>query len=165
MTQKLLNPSREDAVRLTRNEKIAMMWMYQVATVLCELPKDLRGRIEMIPDGSARIEWLTKEVESLVDDLRVTIPEAQRLSLNNTAHDCEMRLAPKATPNETTVVIQKEEFRSLVDFARIQCLQCTETDTDCEKTCDLYKLLTVILPLDDYHSTFLCPYNLGEWKN
>ena len=166
MKQQLINPSRDDAIRLTRTEKIAMMWLYQAATVLCELQNGLSDeRIDMVENGRERLEKLSKEVEQLVDDLRVTIPENQRMNIHNTSLDCEMRLTPKATPSAVSVVIQKEEFRSLVDFARIQCLTCTESDTECEKKCDLYKLLTVILPLDNYHSTYLCPYNLGEWKN
>ncbi len=161
----LITPSREDAIRLTRTEKIAMMWLYQASTVLCEMQDGLSDeRIDMVENGRERMAKLAAEVEQLVDDLRVTIPENQRMNIHNTSMDCEMRLTPKATPSSVSVVIQKEEFRSLVDFARVQCLQCAETDTECEK-CELYKLLTVILPLDDYHSTYLCPYNLGEWKN
>ena len=165
MKQQLINPSVKDAIRLTRNEKIAMMWLYQAATVLCELQNGLSDeRIGMVENGLERLKKLSEEVNQLVDDLRVTIPENQRMNIHNTSLDCEMRLTPKATPSSVSVVIQKEEFRDLVDHARVHCLTCTETDTECEE-CDLYKLLTSILPLDDYHSTYLCPYNMGEWKN
>lgn len=166
MKQSLMNPSRNDAIRLNRTEKIAMMWLYQAATVLCELQNGLSDeRIGMVENGRERMEKLSADVEQLVDDLRVTIPENQRMNIHNTSLDCEMRLTPKATPSSVSVVIQKEEFRELVDFARVQCLTCTYTDTECEERCSLYKLLTSILPLDEYHSTFLCPYNMGEWKN
>lgn len=164
LTHNLVNPSREDAVRLTRDEKIAMMWMYQVATVLCEAPKELQRRIGMIENGPERMRKLTEEVEKLIIDLRVTIPENQRMNLHRTAQDCEMRLAPKASPMKTTVVLQKEEYRQLVDAARVKCSDCAEDDTSCEK-CGLFQLMTVINPLDDYHNSFLCPYNLREWKN
>ena len=75
-----------------------------------------------------------------------------------------MRLAPKATPSKTSVVMQKEEYRSLVDMARIKCTECAEDDVSCE-ACELFQLLTVINPLDEYHGRFLCPYNLGKWRN
>lgn len=163
-TPHLKIPSRSDAMRLRRSEKIAMMWMYQVGTVLEEVPKDLEERLEMIENGKERVKKLQEDSEALIEELRVTIPEAQRVNLHHTAQDYEMRMLPKATPSKNSVVLQKEEYRTLVDFARAKCHDCSEDDIDCEK-CPLYQILTVIQPIEDYHLLFLCPYNLGEWKN
>ena len=33
------------------------------------------------------------------------------------------------------------------------------------KNCELYRLLTTILPLDKYEGTQLCPYNMATWGN
>ena len=78
--------------------------------------------------------------------------------------DYEMRLTPSATPSELNVIMAREEFRTLVDSAREKCRECVQDDTECEE-CGLYRLLTSIVPLDEYHSMNLCPYNLGRWKN
>lgn len=78
--------------------------------------------------------------------------------------DYEMRLTPKLTPTTSRIIMEKEEFRELVDIARTKCHDCTEDNDSCAK-CRLFKLLTSILPLDDYNGGLLCPYNLGEWAN
>jgi hypothetical protein len=125
---------------------------------------EMRSRFEMIPQGTERLLWVSDETDKLLNELRETVPIEQRLNLQNTAQEYEVRLTPKATPSKTNVVMRKEEFREIVDFARTKCIDCMESDTDCEK-CKLFKLLTVLLPLDDYHNGMLCPYNMGEWAN
>lgn len=159
-----IEPSREDAVRITRTEKMGMIILAYVATCFDDLQKDLKDRLAMIPDGEARLKELSEKCDQLLHETRLTIPMNQRMSLQNTAMDFEMRLAPKASPSKTTVVMEKEEFRHLVDSARARCRECMDSDEEAEK-CDLYQLLTSVLPLDDYHNNYLCPYNLGEWKN
>ena len=164
IVKKLRDPSIENAVRLTRTEKMSMILLSYAATILCDLGKEISDRIEMVENGPERIRELAEKSERFLNDIRVTIPMNQRQSLENTASDFEMRLTPKATPSQTSVLMQKEEFRELVDYARATCKECTLDDCECEE-CGLYKLLTVILPLEEYHGRLLCPYNLGEWKN
>lgn len=164
IVKKVLEPSKADAVRLTRDEKMGMIMLAYVATVAEDLKKDIWKRLEMIDNGAERLNTITELLNGLMKDLRPTMPLNQRMNLSNTMEDYEVRLTPKATPSKTTVVMQKEEFRELVDKARVACRECSETDEDCEK-CELYQLLTVILPLEDYHYGLLCPYNLGEWGN
>ena len=160
----MLHPSREDAVRLTRQEKMCMIILAYVATVLDEMRSEMKDRFGMIENGNERIDRVSQEVDALLNELRLTAPLNQRMNLQNTARDFEIRLTPKMTPSKTSVVMQKEEFKELVDHAREKCRDCMEDDVNCEK-CSLYQLMTVLLPLDDYHDGMLCPYNLGEWAN
>ena len=164
MVKKLLNPSRPDAVRLRRSEKMALFQLMYVASVLEDIRVDLAERLTMIPDGQKRMDEFTKTADELLSELRVTAPENQRISMQNTATDYEMRLTPVTTPCSDNVLLTKEEFRELVDSARVRCRECTDDDSECEK-CGLYQLLTSILPMESYHSLNLCPYNLGEWVN
>ena len=164
IVQKLLDPSRPDAVRLRRDEKLAMFHLMYAATTLEDLRKDLLERLGMIDHGEDRMENASMCVDELLNDLRVTVPENQRINLQHTSEDYEVRLVPKQTPGNLNVIVTKEEFRQLVDCARAKCRECVLDDGECEE-CELYRLLTSILPLDDYHSMNLCPYNLGEWKN
>ncbi len=157
-------PSRPDAVRLRRNEKFAMMHMMYVATTLEDLQKDLADRLGMLENGSERMKTVAELADRLLTDLRVTVPEDQRVSMENTGKDYEMRLAPKMTPCGNNVIMTADEFRALVDAAREKCRECVMDDTECEN-CELYRLLTCVLPIDDYHSINLCPYNLGKWAN
>lgn len=159
-----LYPSREDAVRLKRSEKLAMIVLAYVTTVMDDLQEELKDRIQMVDNGAERLKRLSEETERLLNDLRLTVPMNQRMNLQNTGHDFDMHLTPKLSPTSTSVIMQKEEFRELVDHARVRCRECTEDDNECEK-CKLFQLLTVILPMDDYHARLLCPYNLGEWAN
>ena len=164
IVKKQIDRSRDDAVRLTRTEKMSMISLAHAATVLDELQEELKNRIGMIDCGEDRLRMLSRETDRLLHDLRLTIPENQRLGLQHTAMDYECRIVPKLTPSTTNVVMCKEEFRELVDSARTRCGECTMDDHECEK-CPLYNVLTSVLPLDDYHNTYLCPYNLGEWGN
>ena len=164
ITREMLSPSREDAVRLTRSEKMAMITLAYVATVLEELQDELKDRLGMVSAGTDMLFDASQYANRLLNELRMTIPIEQRMNLQNTAQEYEVRLVPKATPSKTSVVMQKDEFKELVDLARVKCMDCMENDEACVK-CRLYKLLTVLLPLDDYHDGMLCPYNMGEWSN
>lgn len=164
IVRKLLNPSRPDAEPLRRFEKMAMLHLMYAATILDELPVDIADRLNMVPDGISKLKHISELTDALLDELRVTIPENQRLNLQNTADDYEIRLTPKATPGKDNVLMMKEEFRTLVDASREKCMECTLDDNECSG-CGLFKLLTSILPVDDYHARILCPYNLGKWGN
>ena len=162
ITKTDIAPSRADAVRINRAEKMGMIVLAYAATILDDLQTEIADRLKMIDNGPERLKELSEQVDGLLNEIRLTIPENQRLNLQNTARDFEIRLTPKMTPTKTSVVMQKEEFKELVDHARKRCVDCMESDEDCEK-CKLFQLLTVILPLEDYHDGMLCPYNLGEW--
>lgn len=164
IVQKVLQPSRDDAVRLTRIEKMAMLQLAYVATVLEELQNDLGNRLEKIDQGAEKMHVLASGSDEILNDLQLTVPMNQRMSLQNTAMDYEMRLTPKLTPMSTNVIMDKDEFKEIVDIARTKCHDCTEDSNTCTK-CRLFKLLTSILPLEDYDGGLLCPYNLGEWAN
>lgn len=164
IVRKLQNPSRPDAVRLRRNEKFAMMHMMYAVTTLEDLQKDLSDRLDMVGNGHDRMRDAAALADRLLTDLRVTVPEDQRSSMEHTGEDYEMRLVPKLTPSKSNVVMTVDEFKALVDAARTRCRECILDGEECEG-CDLYRLLTCVLPMDDYHCLNLCPYNLGEWKN
>lgn len=164
ITREMLSPSRDDAVRINRAEKMAMIVLAYSCTILEDLKTDLHDRLGMIENGTERLNELSANADALLHDLRVTIPINQRMNLQNTAQDFEIRLSPKAAPCKTNVVMQKTEFKELVDYARSKCVDCMDSDEECGK-CGLYQLLTVVLPLDNYHDGMLCPYNMGEWAN
>ena len=164
IVKKLRDPSVDGAVRLTRSEKMSMILLSYAATVLSDLRSELSDRLEIVENGSERMKELAVKSEELLNEIRRTVPMNQRMQLHNTASDFEMRLTPKATPTTTNVVMQKEEFRELVDYARATCKECTLDDNECER-CGLFQLLTVVLPMDEYHGQLLCPYNLGKWGN
>ena len=164
ITKEMLSPSRDDAVRLNRSEKMGMITLAYVATVLEDMQTEMKDRLYMVQGAPETLHDVSQETDWLLNELRKTIPIEQRLNLQNTAQEYEIRLVPKATPGKTVVVMQKEEFKDLVDQARAKCVDCMESDKDCEK-CKLFRLLTVVLPLEDYHNGMLCPYNMGEWGN
>lgn len=159
-----LYPSRDDAVRMTRQEKLSMLWFSNASQTVDELQKEIAGRLAMIPDGQERMKKVGEELDDMLHEVRLTIPIEQRKALQNTASDYEVRMTPKLAPSVTNVIMTKEEFRELVDIAREKCRDCTEDDNTCT-SCQLFKLLTSVLPLDGYNGGLLCPYNLGEWAN
>lgn len=163
--RKIAEPSREDAVRLTRRERDSIVFFMNAVCVLEDLVGDLGKRLEMIPDGQERMKECGLAADQLLHELKLTIPMEQRKNLENTAGDYMMRLVPKYEPvSNRNILVDKEDYRALVDAAQVKCMDCVETDETCEK-CKLFQLLTVIQPMEDYHSQNLCVYNMAGWEN
>ena len=158
------NPSRADAYDMTRNEKASLQYMAHAVSALVEAKEDLKTRLGMIENGGERMAKLADEAINMLTELRMTVPEKQRISMVNTTKDYEIRLVPKFTPSTHNVVVQKEDFRELVDAAQVKCRDCTLDNEECRQ-CKLYKLLVTVLPMDSYEGTFLCPYNMAIWEN
>ena len=164
MKELFVHPTRPDAKDMTRDEKACLTFLMNAASALMDAQGDLAERLKMIDGGPELMKTVAEGSVKLLTELRMTIPERQRTSLANTAKDYEMRLVPKMTPSKICVIVQKEDFRELVNAAQVQCRECAELNEDCGK-CKLFRLLQVILPLDSYDTTFLCPYNMAEWEN
>ena len=93
-----LEPSRDDAVRMSRNEKTSMLMLSYAAAILEDLPDEIGDRIAMVENGHERIRKISADVNDLLQEIRVTIPMNQRQNLVNTVDDYEARFVPKATP-------------------------------------------------------------------
>ena len=157
-------PSREDAWLVTRGEKISILFLMNTVSAMMDSRDELRDRLAKIEGGQEMMDSMCETSEKLLTEIRRTIPTDQRHNINNVSRDMEMRMVPKATPRKTTVLLQKEEFRTLVDAAQVKCSDCTDDNEECRK-CKLFQLLTVILPMDGYDDSFLCPYNARDWGN
>ena len=157
-------PSREDAWDVTRGEKLSILFLMNTVSSMMDSREELRNRVSRIEGGQEMMDTMCTVSEKLLNEIRRTIPEKQRHNINNISKDMEMRLRPKQTPSETNVVIDKEDFREIIDATQVRCRECTDDNEECKK-CDLYKLLLIHLPLDRYDGTFLCPYNNRDWEN
>lgn len=157
-------PSREDAWDVTRGEKLSILFLMNTVSSMMDSREELRNRVSRIEGGQEMMDTMCTVSEKLLNEIRRTIPEKQRHNINNISKDMEMRMKPKSTPSETAVIMQKEEFRALVDAAQVKCRECTDSNVECKK-CKLYQLLLVVLPLDRYDFGYLCPYNLTDWEN
>lgn len=164
MSQRFTVPSREDAWDITRTEKCSIMFLMNTVSAILDSKDDIKDRLKRIDGGEQMMEDLAVTSEKLLTEIRRTIPEKQRVNLNNVSKDMEMRLVPKMTPSKTCVVVQKEDFRQLVDAAQVKCRDCMDDSTQCRE-CGLFKLLKVVVPLERYDGTFLCPYNMAGWEN
>ena len=157
-------PSRDDAWDVTRQEKMSILFLMNTVSAMMDSRDELKDRVSRIEGGAELMDTMVNSAEKLLTEIRRTIPTEQRMNINNVSKDMEMRMVPKMTPSKTTVLVQKEEFRQLVDAAQVKCRDCTEDNVQCRE-CGLFKLLKVVLPLDTYDGTFLCPYNMAGWEN
>ena len=157
-------PSRDDAWDVTRPEKLSILFLMNTVSSMMDSREELRDRVSRIDGGAEMMDTMCEVSEKLLTEIRRTIPEKQRHNINNISKDMERRMVPKATPSKTMVLMQKEEFRELVDAAQEKCLLCTDDSEEC-KACKLYQILTVVLPLDRYEAGNLCPYNMAGWEN
>lgn len=155
-------PSRADAWNMTRKEKQSLTFLMNMVSGLVYSKDDLSERLERIDGGKEMMEALADGGQKLLTEVRKTIPEPQRKSINNTALDYEMRLVPKLTPIGQNIIIQKDDMRTLVDAAQIKCRECVDSDEE-SRQCPLFQLLVRVLPLDSYEGTMLCPYNMAVW--
>lgn len=161
---RFLHPSREDAKPVTYREKTAILHLINQTSLLMEAKDDLADRVQMIESGPEMLRTLCETSEKLMEEVRLTIPERQRLMINNVTRDSEMRLIPKMCPTFGHLLISNDDYRELIEAARIKCNGCADTPEQA-KRCKLYKLFLDILPLDSYDSVFLCPYSQPEWKS
>ena len=164
MAERFVVPSRDDAWDVTRQEKLSILFLMNTVSSMMDSRDELKDRISRIDGGRELMETMVNSSEMLLTELRRTIPEDQRVSINNISKDMEMRMVPKMTPSKTTVLVTKEDFRQLVDAAQVKCRECTDDSEQC-KACGLFKLLKNVVPLERYDGTFLCPYNMAGWEN
>lgn len=157
-------PSRDDAWLVTRNEKLSILFLMNTVSAMMDSREELKDRVSKIDGGTVAMDQMCQTADWLLTEIRRTIPTDQRSNINNVSRDLEMRMMPKATPGKTMVVMQKDEFKALVDAAQAKCHDCVDDTEECRK-CELFRLLTVILPMDAYDVGNLCPYNMAGWEN
>ena len=143
---------------------MSILFLMNTVSAMMDSRDDLKDRVSRIDGGPELMDTMVDSAEKLLTEIRRTIPTDQRVSINNISKDMEMRMTPKMTPSKTTVLVQKEDFRQLVDAAKVKCRECTDDSEQC-KVCGLFKLLKVVVPLERYDGTFLCPYNMAGWEN
>ena len=164
MSQRFVVPSRDDAWDVTRQEKMSILLLMNTVSAMLDSRDELKDRVSRIAGGTELMDTMVDSADKLLTEIRRTIPENQRVSINNISKDMEMRMVAKMTPSKTTVLVQKEDFRQLVDGAQVKCRECLDDSEQC-KRCGLFKLLKNVVPLETYEGTMLCPYNMAGWEN
>lgn len=149
--------------RLTRSEMQSLTMLMANLTDLLAARDDLKGRLECVPSGAARMNMLIGQMRSLLQDIFGTVTDKQRRHLRNICKDQEIRLVPKTMPNRTSVIYTKEEAKELIDAAMVKCIDCFKDDEE-SRDCVLRKNLEVWVPLDSY-SAICCPYSKSEWED
>ena len=153
----------DEKERLRRQEKVAILMLMNVTSQLLYCKDDLRHRLESVPDGYNRLLELGSGAMKLLEEVRDTIPDNQRKSLQNMAMDHEIRLVPKCLPDAEAVAVDRESLRTLIDLAQAQeCTACVLEANEVRK-CKLYQAMENVVPLDNYEST-LCPYSMAVWE-
>lgn len=153
----------KDCERMTRTELEGLKWLIAMDYVCASVGRDLRKRLESIPYGKERMRLASGGIRSIASDLIGTITKEQARVLQSTTKDYVVRLAPKAAPLGSNVLLDRESLVKLAECAREKCRICTEDGESCRE-CELYKFLEATTPLDDYGNGLLCPYTLKDWK-
>lgn len=148
--------------RLTRPEMASMQWMLNALSSMCYARDDLGRRLECIPDGPQRMNMAIGFVRSIYRDLQGTVTEKQLRQIRNAAHDLEVRMVPKLTPQAVTVTIDKDTAMELIDAAQAKCVECL-TENEDARECKLCQVLETVVPLNNYDS-FYCPYSTAKWE-
>lgn len=147
--------------RFVRKEMTLLRWLFAFLSELFYFKDDMQPRLEMIQDGSQRIDKLIEDVSSLLKEIIATGTQTQKDQLTRALQDYKVELVPKCTPTSTKVVLSPETAKNLVDFAQERCKACVEDNVSCRQ-CNLYKLLEGVVTPDSY-DTLLCPYAIIEW--
>ena len=163
MKQTYYSLPEEDRERMTRTEMIAMNWMFSALNSCIHSETDLAKRLECVPHGKKRFRLLVGQISAIMNDLTGTMPEKQKDKVRNMMHDMEIRLVPKMTPRDVSIVLSRKDAMVLFDLAKeAKCTTCMLDSEQCRK-CELYKIMTAETPLEKYEG-YLCPYNLAEWE-
>ena len=155
----------DECVRMTRPEMISMNWLYAAENSCAYGRDDLAKRIAMIPNGKRRFNLMLGQLRSIVNDITGTMPEEQKKKVRNTMKDMELRLVPKMTRRDVSIVLSKDEAMTLFDYAKLHMCQTCIKDAEEGQKCELFKIMSANIPLDNYDKTYLCPYNLAEWED
>ena len=151
-----------ECIRVTRQEMNACKFLTTLVSVTAYAKSDLKKRLELIPNGIARMEEAFENIDSLLRDICGTINTRQAKQLLNAANELEVRLVPKFSPDHTMLQLSKEEYKDLINCAREKCKFCTEDGKSCVN-CRLYGILIERIPLDSYDDV-VCPYAYTEWE-
>lgn len=161
--RKPFNLPENECERATRDEMSAIRMILVLASEVNYDKDDLVKRLKIIPDGEARMNQVSIDITELFRDIVGTITHKQRKALQNSASDYDIQLVPKMMPAKTSVAVSKEDLTTLINAARQKCMYCSLGGDDVKK-CDLYNLLEVLVPLNDYGSSdIICPYTYQEW--
>lgn len=152
----------DQCVRMTRSEMSCCRMIMSLANNLQIAQEDLKKRLEIIPNGAARMKKLLEDLDTLFLDLRGTISDRQRKQLRNSAKDMVFQLVPKITSNGNRVMISIDEMKELTECAMEKCKSCADSGEEAKK-CRLYQWLETNIPLDDYGDDLICPYAREEW--
>lgn len=155
----------EDCERLNSTEMRAVRWSLAAENSVSYAQRDLEKRLECIPEGKRRWRLMLGQLRALCNDLIGTIPVKQCKTIRNVMNDMELRMVPKGTKHDTRVVLDAKDLGYLVTLAKKEmCTSCILTDDECRR-CELYKILEIAVPLDDYGDGTICPYNMLNWIN
>jgi hypothetical protein len=117
----------------------------------------LASRLKDIPGGTRDMAMLHAVLGKLIDKIILTIPVEKRVSM---AHNMQLmfyqvyQTKPVSTPTKGSVVVDKNDFKTLLDIAHYW--SCGACDKDCNK-CDLGKALD--------HSMYQCRGKRESWSN
>ena len=83
-------PSREDAWDITRSEKMSILFLMNTVSAMMDSREELADRVSRIDGGKELMDTMVESSEKLLTEIRRTIPENQRMSLNNISKDMEI---------------------------------------------------------------------------
>lgn len=150
--------------RLTRTEMHSVQWLLNAVSTLRYAETDLKKRLDCVPSGNQRLKLCIGQLGSLLRDVLGTVSDKQRRQIRNTAQDMEVRLVPKMTSQKTSIVLDEETAKELVDAAQAKCRWDCVPDLDGSRECKLCRILEAVVPLENYDS-MSCPYWRAEWED
>ena len=158
-----VNLPEEERIRMTAEEMAGMSMWIACYVYVKHAAEKLRRQLKAVPYGEALARMIVGNLDSVKEDLLGTVPQKQLQRLLNMGMDMEIRMVPKLTPLNKSMVLSEKQVKELANAALEKCKFCGESNEKSLK-CDLRKLLEAVLPLDDY-STLNCPYFKTEWKD
>jgi hypothetical protein len=153
----------EQCERMRRTELCALKMLLAHLSSAAFAQEDLKDRLDCIPNGNQRMRMAVGGLRAVCDDLIGTITVAQAKQIRGTMNDFEIRLIPKLSPNSQNVIMTVDVAKTLLDYARLKCRECTANDNE-SRNCTLYQFMEATTPLEHYGDGLICPYALQEWE-
>lgn len=149
--------------RLVSSEFVQVKRFASFLSELNYLYDELKSHWSLVENGEERVKKLIDESLQLFEDLLDTVPKNQIKSLRNAVEDYRVAFVPKTMPASQSVVMDKEQIKSLIDLAQEQCKTCVKTPEEAE-CCPVFQQCVGVVPPSGYDS-LICPYSRAEWED
>lgn len=152
---------------LTSREKEQVEFLQVTDTIIAKAERELGKRVlDLVPNGKERFASMRNQFKQLNDEILSVTPKKQKVQIGHSMLQNEIRLCAKpvaSSHQREALTVDFFTLKGIIDIAQEErCIGCILDNEECKK-CELFNVLTCIVPLESYEGHY-CPYYKIGWK-